>query len=282
MRVFISWSGNRSFKVARFLDSWISSVIQAIDPWISSEDIDKGSLWFSEITTRLATTQTGIVCLTKENLNKPWILFEAGALAKGLSSSRVFTFLIDLEPKDVTDPLAQFNHTLPDKGNMYRLMSSINKCLGERALKESKLKEVFGTYWPQFDKEFKKILDTTKTSKEEEKEERPKDDILNEILYSVRSLDKRLRTIENAEQNLVLDDPHTIHLKRLSGIPLEDLDLTVRTYNCLKAAKINTIGELVRFDVHELLKFRNFTKKSLVELEEVLGLYGLRFGMDIG
>ena len=63
--------------------------------------------------------------------------------------------------------------------------------------------------------------------------------------------------------------------------PLEDLDLSVRAYNCLKAAKINSLSELVKYDTNELLKFRNFGKKSLVEIEAMVLDKGLQFGMDL-
>lgn len=81
------------------------------------------------------------------------------------------------------------------------------------------------------------------------------------------------------EENVV--DEHILHMRKLLKTSLEDLDLSVRAYNCLKAAKINTLGELVKFDTHELLKFRNFGKKSLVEIEELLVNKGLTFGMDL-
>ena len=81
------------------------------------------------------------------------------------------------------------------------------------------------------------------------------------------------------EENIV--DEHILHMRKLLKTSLEDLDLSVRAYNCLKAAKINTLGELVRYDTHELLKFRNFGKKSLVEIEELLQNKGLTFGMDL-
>ncbi len=77
-------------------------------------------------------------------------------------------------------------------------------------------------------------------------------------------------------------DEHILHMRKLLKTSLEDLDLSVRAYNCLKAAKINTLGELVQYDTHELLKFRNFGKKSLVEIEELLQDIGLTFGMDLG
>lgn len=81
------------------------------------------------------------------------------------------------------------------------------------------------------------------------------------------------------EDNIV--DEHILHMRKMLKTSLEDLDLSVRAYNCLKAAKINTLGEMVRYDTHELLKFRNFGKKSLVEIEELLAEKGLTFGMDL-
>ena len=76
-------------------------------------------------------------------------------------------------------------------------------------------------------------------------------------------------------------DEHILHMRKLLKTSLEDLDLSVRAYNCLKAAKINSLSELVKYDTHELLKFRNFGKKSLVEIEELLNTKGLTFGMDL-
>lgn len=81
------------------------------------------------------------------------------------------------------------------------------------------------------------------------------------------------------EDNIV--DEHILHMRKLLKTSLEDLDLSVRAYNCLKAAKINTLAEMVKYDTHELLKFRNFGKKSLVEIEELLQEKGLTFGMDL-
>ena len=81
------------------------------------------------------------------------------------------------------------------------------------------------------------------------------------------------------EDNIV--DEHILHMRKLLKTSLEDLDLSVRAYNCLKAAKINTLADLVQYETHELLKFRNFGKKSLVEIEELLVEKGLNFGIDL-
>ncbi len=85
--------------------------------------------------------------------------------------------------------------------------------------------------------------------------------------------------VGSSEDSIV--DEHILHMRKLLKTSLEDLDLSVRAYNCLKAAKINTLAEMVRYDTHELLKFRNFGKKSLVEIEELLQDKGLTFGMDL-
>ncbi len=81
------------------------------------------------------------------------------------------------------------------------------------------------------------------------------------------------------EDNIV--DEHILHMRKLLKTSLEDLDLSVRAYNCLKAAKINSLSDLVHYETHELLKFRNFGKKSLVEIEELLVMKNLSFGMDL-
>ncbi|MEM6396439.1 MAG: DNA-directed RNA polymerase subunit alpha [Bacteroidota bacterium] len=87
--------------------------------------------------------------------------------------------------------------------------------------------------------------------------------------------------LDAAPREETIVDEHILHMRKLLKTSLEDLDLSVRAYNCLKAAKINSLGELVKYDTHELLKFRNFGKKSLVEIEELLNEKGLTFGMDL-
>jgi DNA-directed RNA polymerase subunit alpha len=76
-------------------------------------------------------------------------------------------------------------------------------------------------------------------------------------------------------------DEKFLQMRKLLKTPLTDLDLSVRAYNCLAAAGIKTLGELVQYDVGDLLKFRNFGKKSLIEIEELVREKGLTFGMDV-
>lgn len=76
-------------------------------------------------------------------------------------------------------------------------------------------------------------------------------------------------------------DENLLHIRKILKTPLSDLDLSVRAYNCLKAADIKTLSELVSYDIADLLKFRNFGKKSLSELEELVRDKGLTFGMEV-
>ncbi len=76
-------------------------------------------------------------------------------------------------------------------------------------------------------------------------------------------------------------DEEVLHMRQLLKTKLVDLDLSVRALNCLKAAEVETLGDLVKFNKNDLLKFRNFGKKSLTELDELLENMGLNFGMEI-
>ncbi|MEL6535504.1 MAG: DNA-directed RNA polymerase subunit alpha [Bacteroidota bacterium] len=88
-----------------------------------------------------------------------------------------------------------------------------------------------------------------------------------------------LENAEQGEQDTV--DEEMLHMRKLLKTPLNDLDLSVRAYNCLKAADVRTLGDLVRLEISDMMKFRNFGKKSLAELEQLVAEKGLTFGMDL-
>ena len=87
----------------------------------------------------------------------------------------------------------------------------------------------------------------------------------------------------NMEENSATEefDEDVLHMRQLLKTKLSDQDLSVRALNCLKAAEVETVGDLVRFNRNDLLKFRNFGKKSLTELDELLASLNLKFGMDV-
>lgn len=244
MKVFLSWSGERSRLVATLLDEWLRCVLQAIRPWISTKDIDRGALWFNGIQEQLQDTTTGIICLTQENKDKPWILFEAGALAKGLSNSRVCTLLIDLKPNDIQDPLAQLNHTSPTKDGILALVKTLNNRLGSSCLDSRVLDTVFETYWPHFQDRFEQIIQATPLDRE--LPVRQEHDILNELLTLTRSLSSRIITLENRARTV---DEIALHDRAHSGCPeTDDSDEKIATFVHLgyadeKIAKILTVSQ---------------------------------------
>lgn len=198
MNVFISWSGEQSRQVAQLLKRWLKCVLQATNPWVSTDDIERGALWFQDISNSLSSCSVGILCLTKENRNAPWILFEAGGLLKGLSANRVCTLLVDLEPKDIEPPLSQFNHTVPTYESIYQLISMLNSRLDYGKLDEKTLETVYQTYWPTFEAELHRILKTV-VEKETEQANRTGNDLLTEILYTVRSVEQQLKKVSVIE-----------------------------------------------------------------------------------
>ena len=189
MKIFLGWSGTRSKETAEVLGDWLGQVIQAIDPWISS-DILKGARWSEEIANKFEEAKVGIICLTRENLNENWILFEAGALSK-TKDAHVCTFLLDLKPTDIKQPLALFQHTEFEKEDVRKLTHTINQAVedaGERSLDVKRLDTIFNRFWPDLEEKLKEIV---KIQSEVRKPIRTEREILEEILETVRKQERR-------------------------------------------------------------------------------------------
>ncbi|MBZ5531132.1 MAG: TIR domain-containing protein [Acidobacteriia bacterium] len=183
MDVFISWSGERSRAAAEALRGWPPKIINAIKPWLSSEDIDKGARWGTDVASRLEAAKAGIICLTPGNLHSDWILFEAGALSKTLQNTYVCPFLIGLEPSDIKPPLAQFQATRAQKNDVLKLLKNLNSALAESALPEAHIEEAFEVWWPKLESQLKALPvegSTTKTHRQDR-------ELLEEILSLVRN-----------------------------------------------------------------------------------------------
>jgi hypothetical protein len=112
VKIFISWSEDRGRQVAEALRDWLPDVIQNVKPWMSAIDAERGARWRNSIAKELADATAGIICLTPESQESPWLLFEAGALSNN-EEARVYTYLFDMQT--VRDPLAQFQHTLANE-----------------------------------------------------------------------------------------------------------------------------------------------------------------------
>lgn len=188
-KVFISWSGELSKKLAEEVRLWLPGVLQFVKPYFTPNDIEKGTRWSTDIASELESSNAGIICLTKDNINKPWILFEAGALSKNFGKANVCTILFNLDSADLTGPLTSFQATKFDKTDFKKLLQTINNTGGESKLESAVLNDVFEMWWPKLENKLNEIIDTHSDSSTEN--HRPERDILEEILELTRINAKR-------------------------------------------------------------------------------------------
>lgn len=183
--VFISWSGVRSEHVARYLRQWLSMMVHYARPWMSETDIDKGVQGLNEIRTVLAGVKVGICCLTPENLNSPWILYEAGALTKTVDhDTRLCTYLLGgLMPNQIVPPLGMFQHTHANREDTRKLIHTINKVVSSSPLAEFTLDGLFNKLWPDLEAH----LQNLPKAEESAPPKRGLEDMVAEILELTRA-----------------------------------------------------------------------------------------------
>lgn len=184
MKVFISWSGLLSKEIAEEIRIWLPGVLQAVKPYYTPDDIEKGARWSSEIALELEDSKVGIFCLTRENLQSSWIQFEAGAISKVVESGAVCPILFGIDNSDVSGPLGQFQSTLFNKKDMFKLIQVINNEIGDGSLAADTLKSVFEKWWPELESKVERLLDTGSDSHQSEL--RSDREVLEEILGLVR------------------------------------------------------------------------------------------------
>lgn len=152
MKIFVSWSGKRSRVIAEALREWLPDVLQNTEPWVSSEDIDPGTRWSDDVARYLEDTRFGIICLTPEAMQAPWVFFEAGALAKTFGSSHVCPYLIRMKPRDLKQPLAQFEAVEANKSGTLKLLRALNRALSdEDAVPDDRLVRGYERWWPDLE-----------------------------------------------------------------------------------------------------------------------------------
>jgi len=195
MKVFLSWSGEQSHKVAVVFRDWFPSVIQSLVPYVSSEDIDKGARWSTDIATELEDSTFGILCVTKDNINAPWLTFEAGALSKTMDKAFVSPFLFNIKRSEVDGPILQFQSTILEKEDIKKLLKTLNKACGDDKLTDERLDKAFEVWYPTLEEELNKIQENGSTPESKEKPIELKDnEILEEILELSRLNQKLLRS----------------------------------------------------------------------------------------
>jgi hypothetical protein len=141
-----------------------------------------------EIAKELESTNFGILCVTKENLTSPWILFEAGALAKSMQDGKVIPLLHDIDFKDVSGPLAQFQSKKAERPGVRELVLSLNKT-APTPVPDDQLEKLFVALWPQLEGQINAIPKSGASAKPS----RTQSEILEELVSSVRGVELRVR-----------------------------------------------------------------------------------------
>lgn len=224
MKVFLSWSGELSHRTALIFRDWLPSVIQSVVPYVSSEDIDKGARWSTDIAKELENSTYGILCVTKENVHAPWLTFEAGALSKTMDKAAVSPFLFDIRRSEVSGPILQFQSTIFDREDIKKLIYSINRACGSDCLAEDRLDRAFSVWYPTLENQFNELLQCKPSTPSPDPETEIIDttsEILEEILDLTRNNQKLLRSPDSEFTKDVEQIKQT--LERLSrSIDLED------------------------------------------------------------
>jgi hypothetical protein len=203
MKVFISWSGAKSKLVAEELRNWLPTIVQSAEPFVSTQDIPIGGRGLNVLASELEECSFGILCLTQENKNQPWVIFEAGALSKVIDVSRVVPLLVDLSPSDLTGPLAQFQSIAArDRDDFFSMIKDLAEQSAPPVIAEQRLRLIFEKFWPEFESRLAKV-NAASTDESGSEKARTDRSILEELLTLSRRTERELtrvshiRTAEN-------------------------------------------------------------------------------------
>lgn len=191
MRVFLSWSKRRSKAVAEAWHAFLPDVLQVVKTFLSSADLEAGVRWTADLADALGDMDHGIIIVTPENREEPWIHFEAGALSKKPGKSKVVPFLYDVDGSQIHASLAQFNYRPFTREGVFQIVTSINNDLGEFTLDPGRLQRAFDKHYPDFESKLKAIPPLTEDEQKDVKPDRKLEDMVAEILQLARTGQRR-------------------------------------------------------------------------------------------
>jgi hypothetical protein len=244
VKVFISWSKEPSRSIARAINSWLPVVAQNVHTWMSDEAIGSGMRWNDQIAEALEKTDFGIVCVTAANQHEPWLLFEAGALAKRLDVARLVPLCIDLPPSAITGPLATFQGRPLDADGMKRLFQDII-AIGQNPELVRSARWLFDAAWPRL----KVRIDDTIVLKSAPAEPvRSQQNMLQELVDRVRRLERsqsRDPAFRPDPTGRLDEDRITDILEYFITVPVPERKVLVRSLNHLPPEA--TLDDVERF-----------------------------------
>jgi hypothetical protein len=194
MKIFLSWSGKRSQEIASIFFEHLPDIIQEVNPFFSTESIRIGTRWMISLSQELSDTKFGIVFIDQTNQQAPWICFEAGAIAKVVSESRVVPILFGMKKSQVHPPLSQFQMMEYGKESVLDLLIEINKnCVAP--LTPSKLAASFERVWGEIETKISGIVDKYPFEEQEIIESKDNTDT-SDMLVMLRDISRRLAIFE--------------------------------------------------------------------------------------
>ena len=212
MRIFISWSKPLSKCVADHLQKWLQNIFPQVNIFMSSEDIKTGTRWNLEISKELELTGFGILVLTRENIDAPWIHFEAGALSKVIAEAKVCPLLVDIGKNDIPGPLAQFQSVEIEREGMLHLLKSINHSREPSFQnKDEWVDNIIDVWWPQFEKQVNNCKSQHNVSPEKKGKQSSTERMLEQVLQYVRFISEQLEADSSKQVKKESDEDMTIY-----------------------------------------------------------------------
>lgn len=185
MKIFISWSGEKSRQIGEAFRHWLPEVIQSVHPYFTPDDVAKGQRWATDIAENLHSSQFGLFCLTADNLTAPWLLFEAGAVSKDSRNGKVCPLLFGIDSAQLAGPLLQFQATPYSRDEVFKFMKAVNADTSV-PLNEVQLERAFDRCWDELDERVQAILRSE--AKNQATTPRSLQDMVEETLSIVRAI----------------------------------------------------------------------------------------------
>ena len=182
MKIFFSWSGSKSRSVAQALLEFTPWIVQSARPFIMADVSTANTV------SALANVEAAVICLTKDNINNPWLAFEAGALCATLKSTLFFPLLIDFSIRELAGPLAQFQAVRPERRDLLKMYLTLNAS-SKYPSSDEVLEKVFLSAWPGFNERLQEILRREPSA--------PEDVSSESVLRRLEALEQKLAEILN-------------------------------------------------------------------------------------
>jgi hypothetical protein len=284
-KIFLSWSGNLSKSIAKILKERFPEILN-IELFFSAEDISIGTRWSNVLHDELTKDNFGIILVTRENLNSPWLLFELGVLA-GKKEARVCALYFNLDIKELPSPMEQFNNVKYSEEGMYELLGSVNEVLGS-PLNEGMLKKLFDQEWPIIQNKIQGVLESEDKTRMDKSQESKVDDALKsqldiqDVQYRVSRLERcfNLLALSIETPAYFLDKDYRITYANLATTLVfelyitEDAGMSIGEMLEIKKDQVLNYDEIVQ---HHIEIFVKATKKPDCDFE-IIKMNHQRYG----